>query len=31
METFFETGDPNLAFGPGKKDPDVITLDDLGL
>lgn len=30
METFWETGDPDLAFGPGKKDPDVVTLEDLG-
>jgi len=30
MQAFWDTGDPNLAFGPGKKDPDVITLEDLG-
>lgn len=29
MQTFFETGDPNLAFPPGKPDPDAFTLDDL--
>ena len=29
METFWETGDPNLAFPPGKPDDDAFTLDDL--
>lgn len=29
METFWATGDPDIAFGPGRKDPDVITMDDL--
>ncbi|NNM31686.1 MAG: hypothetical protein HKO53_01385 [Gemmatimonadetes bacterium] len=29
MEIFNETGDPNLAFPPGKPDDDAFTLDDL--
>ena len=29
METFWETGDPELAFPRGKPDEDAFTLDDL--
>jgi hypothetical protein len=29
METFWETGDPELAFPKGKPDADAFTLDDL--
>lgn len=29
METFWETGDPDLAFGRGKPADDAFTLDDL--